>query len=607
MKHTFIIFAALLAAGFSDAKTKKSPEQFTPSFRLKPATEKISCSAITDELCEVMWDKNHQGFLNIKGGRVQAGDLPESDIQYLAKVDFEAFVDSEPRLPPLLKKTLQPYLAKLKKLLQSKTFDQKVGRELSVLRYQWGNAVIDLAYEQAEKKFPGIRKIKNDKRTFEQHREISLHLIEFNNQVLDAKYKNHPNWLRVEKIFTEVKRDLTEQVQLLPFDADFKPEILDRLEKVRLMLPYDDPRLITSGNSCDETEMNAFYVPSRNAFTVCAGYFNAFPNEPTIYRVIAHELSHSLDPGNLISKRTLKELPLVKTLELLTHDLDAVTCNEWNDMIESRRKNRSDMKVAIQPQLPSLISCLGDYKKLTPWDAGEARTAARTSARNRISDGADYNNFLEMVQPFTVEDGVKRVNEYFLRPDLALKRSNDYLDSTAEVFGARMTFITVKNLKCQPQFKGLYEEMKSGTKEITPDEFRELVEVSDEVVRFEREDIIRYNGQTGPYMSRNHMSFDPDELFADWLAFQAMKTKMSRMTDINDRREFAFLSVASSCSKPSINTTAKELSAVQKEFSLEPHPERSARMRSVFTKSIAEQLNCKPPPKLSNVGSCDVN
>ncbi len=608
MKYNiFILSAWVLAASLSYAQTKTSADLLTPAFRLTPTTEKIDCSVITDELCEATWDKSHQGFLRLKNGDIKAGDLTDSDMLYLAKVNFEALAESEPRLSPQLRKALHPHLEKLRKLLKAKTFDQKRVRELSVLRFQAGNAVIDLAYDLADKKFPGIRKIKNYKRTFEQHREISQLMIDFNNQILDAKYKNHPNWLRVEKTFSEVKRDLTEQVEKLPFDAAFKPEVLERLAKVQLLLPYDDPRTITAGDNCDETAVNAFYIPSRNVFTVCAGYFNAYPNEATIYRVIAHELSHSLDPGNLISKRTLKELPMVKNLERLSHDIESTSCDEWNHMIESRRKNREDMKPAIQPQLQSLVSCLGDYKKLTAWDVNEARTAARTSARNRVSDSADYDNFLEMVQPFTVEDGVKRVNEYFLRPDLALKRSNDYLNSNADVFGARMTFITVKNLKCQPQFKGLYDEMKAGRKEIAPDDFRELIELSDEVVRFEREDIIRYNGQTGPHMSRNHMSFDPDELFADWLAFRAMQAKMERMPDLNDRREFAFLSVASSCSRPSINTTAKELSSVQKEFSLEPHPERSARMRSVFTKSIAEQLNCKPPAKISQVSQCDVD
>lgn len=606
MKNTLLFVTSLLVSGLTYAQTQTSGAVYSPNFALKPATEKIECATITDELCEAAWDKNHQGFLHLKVGDMKAGELPDSDFKFLAKADFEAFANSEPRLSPLLKKTLHPYIVKLKKLLASKTFDQKVTREISVLRFQYNNAILDVAYDLTDKKFKGIRKIKPDKRTFEQHRELSQHYIDLKNEILDAKYKNHPNWLRVQNVFTEVKKDLTEQVQLLPIDEPFKTETLQRLDHVQLTLPYDDPRRINAGENCDETATNAFYIPSRNVFTVCAGYFNAFPNEPTIYRVVAHELSHSLDPGNLISKRTLKELPFVKNLEQLSHDLDSQSCADWNAMIEERRKNRVDMKPAIQPQLGNLVSCLGDFKKLSPWNADEARTAARTSARNRVSDSADYDNFLEVVQPFTIEDGAKRVNEYFLRPDLMLKRTNEYLDTSAEILGPRLSFIAVKNLKCLPQFKGLYDDMKEGRKEIQPDDFRSLIEASDEVYKFEREDIIRYNGQTGPYMSRNRMSFDPDELFADWLALRAMKAKLARYEDINDRREFAFLSVASSCSKPSINTTAKELSAVQKEFSLEPHPERSARMRSVFTKSIAEQLNCKPPAKPSKVSQCDV-
>ena len=115
MKITIIlIVAGVIVIGSAQAQVKKSDALFTPSFRLKPVTEKIDCSTITDELCEATWDKNHQGFLHLVNGDIKAGDVTDSDIRYLAKVDLEAFADSETRLPPLLKKTLHPYIVKLK-------------------------------------------------------------------------------------------------------------------------------------------------------------------------------------------------------------------------------------------------------------------------------------------------------------------------------------------------------------------------------------------------------------------------------------------------------------------------------------------------------------
>lgn len=579
---------------------------FTPKFRLKPTTETLECGRIAEEICDATWDKEHQGFIRLKMGDIKAGDLPDSDVRYVTKADLEALVASEPRLPRPLQKVMRPHLQKLKKLLQAPHYDDKWARQVGVVRFQYENAITDLAYDLAEKKYKGLRKIKLDKRTFDQNREVWSHYFDLKNQLLEAKYKNHPNWLRVEEVFSEVKNDILGQLRQLPIDDAFKSAIIEKVQNAQLMLPYSDPRKISSGDNCDETEMNAFYIPSRNAFTVCAGYFNGYPNEGTLYKVVAHELSHALDPQNLTETRARNESVVVKNLEALTHDIESVSCDTWNSMIETRRKNKSDMSIAIKPQLESLVSCLGDFKKLTPWDAAEARSTAKSTARSAAGGSADANVYLEMVQPFIIEDGVKRPNEYFLRPDLAFLRSHRYVGTSANVLGSRMNFIMVKNLKCSPRFKGLYEDLKAGTKEISNEDFRDLIEDSTEVYRYEREDLLRYNGQVGAVMARHRMSFDTDELFADWLAFRTMRAKLARLEDINDRREFAFLSVASACSKPSLNTTARELSAVQKEFSLEPHPERSARLRSVFTKAISEKLNCKPPVKISNVGVCDI-
>ncbi len=111
MKKTiFLVAVGLIVASSAQAQVKKSEALYTPSFRLNLTTEKIDCSIITDELCEATWDKNHQGFLHLVNGDIKAGDVTDSDIKHLAKVDLEAFVESEPRLPPLLKKALHPFI-----------------------------------------------------------------------------------------------------------------------------------------------------------------------------------------------------------------------------------------------------------------------------------------------------------------------------------------------------------------------------------------------------------------------------------------------------------------------------------------------------------------
>lgn len=98
---------------------------------------------------------------------------------------------------------------------------------------------------------------------------------------------------KVERLFGQVKKALLDKLQKSNLETDKKQAIMDRLQRVQ-----------NKGSDCfsevDDVSYSflpkAFYNPGTNDFYLCRNLLNSVNSEFALTTVIAHEISHSIDP-----------------------------------------------------------------------------------------------------------------------------------------------------------------------------------------------------------------------------------------------------------------------------------------------------------------------
>lgn len=112
---------------------------------------------------------------------------------------------------------------------------------------------------------------------------------------IDKQYPIHPTSKRIQtKIFPQVKDLLVKQLEEFTMPQAQKDLIISKLKSVT----FDGADCAgESDNPTDDLFFpNAFYNPQSNTFKYCSGMILKASSEFTIASIIAHELSHSIDP-----------------------------------------------------------------------------------------------------------------------------------------------------------------------------------------------------------------------------------------------------------------------------------------------------------------------
>lgn len=574
-----------------------------------PSTKPL-CTDLTDDLCSTLWSGKNKGKLKVSDGVIRLGKSEKSEIKESRIIDLKTLLESEPRLPQDLREQVKPILVDLKKALESENDSNSWYRSMSLIAYQWDRAVEDVAETRTLKKYPHLKSVKKNYFSTEEKDAFQQELFNLNDQILDAKYRQHPNWLRVEKVFGDAQKDLIEEIKLLNIPEDKKKFMLEKVGSVKLSLPYTHPNKLYSRESCGTTETNAFYSRDFHTFSICAGYFNTLQSETALYGIIAHEISHAIDSVGMNDAEYQKEskfMPLVKKLAGAKGQI--YSCDEWQNTLKQAEKIKAVSKPQFSTELQSLYDCLQPKEHLKDYTANAVEDAAMNRSRFVLSQYAQAHSFLRIAQPTETKDGEVKVNEFYMRPDRVWSTFNDnVLDTDNMKREPHILEFFTQNLSCVSMTLENGKETNYKDSDISNRSklFEKAIEQTLMVINAIRLDKYRYCGRNCKELASQGLALESGEDFSDWLTYKALNRSLKRKTLLRERREGAAVSTVDLCDQPGVKNDAPDLAFSEKKSSLTSHPDNRIRRISVFNKKNAEVIKCDINEKHQGFGLCDL-
>lgn len=602
MSPKFFLFALAIAA----PRAQAVPQPAKPAQPPQPV-----CSTLTDSFCDRLFDDAHNGYMQVFDGQIVLGKSEKSKEERRLLIDLRALVDAGPRLPVDLRDRALPILANLKAVLD----DEAASGKWTVLqRAQWEDRLAharddfkDLKKlvfaERLAKQMPQIAD--KDPEDWKKDESIDANAVEdgLDDEILDAKYANHPNWIRINDLFAEVKQRLLVEADKLPVGPEQKAFIIKQYSTVKLSLPYPDPRRTSADADCASTTLNAFYDGERHVYTVCAGWFNANQSKSALMQVTAHEMSHSIDAGATATYFHRAKSPMSHALSKLINmkNVAPYSCDQWNTLV-TQIKAHAPAAPTHYNALEHLYRCLVP-KKLEAFDTHEVASLMRDQARTDVGTDADNKYYSRIDNPSYVKHGQTEQNEYFLRPDIALADENNFFwypdyhrdQATQEIY--------TQDLICQAQKAGKPLQDMSELQRATL--MDAAIQTTTDITAADYVDGQSYCGENCDLLVSSGMSSPPNEAFADWMAGKVVSSYLRDLPgDIDHKRDASGVVMASFCAPPGPEHDAPVLAAHEKRWSLEPHPEDRVRRLSIYTPATASLLKCDIKAGEEGFGSC---
>jgi hypothetical protein len=201
-----ILTSTILIASLSS--TAFSAQQSYLFQARRPAAEKLTCAQVSDDVCNALWSEKNNGAMTVFDGVIRQGLSKKSEMSRWKLEDLRALIDSEPRLPADLKPRAKRVLKSLANVLKNEKDNDEWYRSLGIATYYWDNLVTDIASARTKRKHPAIKSIKQSEQSLEQRTLFKADLIALQDEVISAKYAEHKNWKRVEKVFAQAKEDV---------------------------------------------------------------------------------------------------------------------------------------------------------------------------------------------------------------------------------------------------------------------------------------------------------------------------------------------------------------------------------------------------------------
>lgn len=577
-----------------------------------PKLEKPLCSSITDNLCQELWDAKHQGNLKTSDGEIRLGRSPKSSLVNLSTLeDNWALIKTQPRLPKDLQGPAKPLLAKLQKLLKKEAETIDWVRRYNRWDQVWQQLLSDVAQDRAIKKSPLLKQTRLSERTQIENSLINREYYKLLDEVTIAKYQNHPNWKRVEKLFEGLRESLLAEISEFPYDQEFKDFLTRRVKSVELTLPLQDIDTFDGRKDCSESAINAYYHPSYNKITVCTGLFNSLKSDSAIYIILAHELSHSIDPATYNSAWIKENGERTKALQpLIGIQGKPLPCQEWEALVAKMQATPIEKKMKVKPY-DALAQCLDNDQPLRkPFDPAEIHRQVEEDLVETLNYLANRNLFSSMVIPKYAEFGKEKKNPYFLGPEVFISEFSDkgYAPSNLSVRSYPVSpevFFQVVQCEYERQksplpLKEFFTERGATERDLV---LKSSIEASKHVFAMLFEESYYSCGQYCSAFVRKGMARNVEEKFADWMSFRLFHRYLKTKTSLEEKRRASALALANLCDRPSVRQAAGSLLAVEKSYSLAPHPENRARRVGLYNQPIADLLECVPESQES-WGSC---
>lgn len=610
MKIRYLLLAGLVAlvcvsVRVGDTKLESRALSSNAANSVAPtsvASSRVQCADISDRICNDLWSKEHKGFLKVSDGEIRVGVSPKSHLDVAVIEYWRSLVESEPYLPSDFRQTVHPILTALAVDLAHEAGALAWKKRAAAHLYRWRNAIDDVAEARAIERAPSLKKLTEADLTFDQTVFKQRVANKLRAQIIEAQYLHHPNWLRVERVFAQVKQDLVAALASLNITLEQRQELAAKIQSVKLSLPYSDPDRLGLEESCSTTEKNAMYVQVHNAFSVCAGFFNSLASDTSLYRIMAHEISHSIDPIAFAKDQWRLHSPLSHQLKrLIGSHGKAIPCDEWANVIASVKSYRMSARIekydsARQP----LYDCFHPKSELNPFSLDSQKEISDMLARGAVSSDATVHHYLLAAQPTFIKEGVSKQNEFYLRPDRILISESDNTPTPHVTRGADPIEIFTQSLLCDSR------DFLKAPKTLRGQIFKDAIADAEAVMRVKVAEYLTYCGQNCEELVQFKMSFDSKEDFADWLASKAVTRNLERLKDQRSRREAISLMGVADCVAPGPENDAPELALIEKSFSQEEHPDTRARRLSMFSLRNAELADCEMPPQEQGFLKCDL-
>jgi hypothetical protein len=572
-----------------------------------PPAVKPQCGQLTDDLCQALWSSKNQGRLKVSDGEILRGTSKNSKMSAARIEDFKALIDSEPQLPEDLRKKAKPILQDLKVKLAKEKDSKEWYKSVSSITERWNEAVGETAVARVEKADPALKLIPDEDLTVEQLALYRKESFNLKGQILEAKYAEHPNWRRIEGLFDQVKKDLVAEIQGLEIDDQQKQAMLKRIDSVKLSLPYPSPDQMDASDSCASTEVNAFYSAQVNSFSVCAGMFNSFQSESALYFVMAHEISHSVDPLHQAEEEMHKRSSFISGLNaLVSSEGPRLTCDKWQGFLDQAQKIQPQSTPKKFDSMQSLYDCLQPKGELAKYDPAAIQSAAERLVNDQMDGYASDHFFLNLAQPSFYKAGKLNKNEFYMRPDRLGTKLNSGLFLSSQNRDANPMEIFTQALACVSQESGgkevSYQDAPQGERAQL---FKMALQDTQKILIAKNAEWFSYCGRNCRELASDHISVDSRENFSDWLGSRAMSRHLGRKKDLREAREASAVSTVLFCDEPSAVSDAPDLAAVEKKYSFENHPDHRVRRISVFNKKNASVVKCDIKEQEQGFGLCE--
>lgn len=573
------------------------------------------CATITDGFCAQLWDAEHQGNLKTADGEIILGRSNKSNLIDLVTIEEKkALIHSVPRWPEDLRMRAKNLLARLKMNLKDEAETITWIRRYNRWDQDWNQILSDVAEERAIRRHPEMKKIRLSDRTQIESSFINREYYQLLDELTIAKYSQHPDWKRVENSFEMIRGHLLTEIGEFPYSEEFKSFLRKRVSEVELTLPLLNTDVFDGRRDCAEGAINAYYLGNYNKITICTGLIHSLKSDSSIFLILAHELSHSIDPSMFNMAWLQENGERTKALRPLIGIKDKpLACDQWQNILATFAQAPIE-KVASPRPYDSLALCLDGGK---PLQKNLTESEVRRQVDEDLVDSFNYlsnrNIFSTMVVPSFTEFGKEKQNPFYLGPDVFMASFSDkgYATTNMKIRSVPLSFeIFYQVVQCE------YEKLKTSiplnvffTEKGPPEKTKILkssIEVTKQIYGGLFEESYSSCGQFCGAFVRKNMARNVDEKFADWMAFRIFKRYLLNKKSLEERRFASAMALANLCDRPSVRQAAGVLLEVEKTYSIEPHGENRERRLSLYNEAIAEVVQCKPETTQA-WGSCPLN
>ncbi len=161
--------------------------------------QKPSCEYLSDSFCEKLWDPKNEGNLENGTSRFFLGNTGKSEMSHAKRMNYYALLDGANNLPSELNAALKPLFSELRAALSEEEDSKPWYRKIGDISRKINWALQDMAREKTFKDHPELKNKREKDYTVIENSYFTNNQQILENQILEAKYQKHPNWLNAKK------------------------------------------------------------------------------------------------------------------------------------------------------------------------------------------------------------------------------------------------------------------------------------------------------------------------------------------------------------------------------------------------------------------------